>query len=405
MNLFKNKISLLSFLLLLSAVFSSCSRPSPQQEDVEKNNLQYVSCSFSTLRSHGDDTETPGTTDPNTDQDNYEDRIISLRVILFYRGTDRPFFNKKLERAEISSKAIVFSIKKDKPFDMYIIANEDSAQSDFVPFFRNSFTRTELETFRYAPVLTSVTDYGKGILMTACYKNLKLQRTEGKGSRVDPYILDLSAQNREQRPNIKGERKAVELMRNLAKVELILKDLVELMPSSTKENKSFQWAIPYGFHDYKPIVVKFKNYPATTTLFPISELTPSQERREEISETLGRGSFVNYSYVVVPTNWEDISVGGVRTLDYKLSFFVPEAFNSLTQEEKDKPQIVFEYYTNSMSGYEDPKIKSFPLQNGTTPTHYDYIVNQLSEKADWNIYRNRYYKIPVTLTGKGEIIF
>ncbi len=309
-------------------------------------------------------------------------------------------------------------MKAFTPFDMFVVANESFNTGwwgDHPLNFLDNSKFVDRETLQNAMVLPAYqntpSDYNK-FMMTAYYANVQFNSNwEGSGAITDPYKLDFTSYNKQQRPTLLGDRKSVELMRVAAKVEVVLKDIVEVDISKGLDKKEYKWILPYGFTTNEEFMVYVHNTPKRCTLFPKAKLT-DPTTFEEVTGLyyyISPGGSGGFSFVLREENVvetqviDENSVGGIITADYKVSFYVPEYLTSDQLAEDKRPRLSFKYSYDE-NYVEKEKEVFLPIQNGATPTHYDYIIKDLPVKADWNIYRNRVYRINLKLTGKDIIV-
>lgn len=370
----------------------------------------FVALQFESLRAHGDDAEENGTTTPNTDIEHKEDAIKELRVILYPTGVDTPVFNQKFAEQELSSQRVVFKLKDFKHYDFYFIANESASnQSDTdLAFLKsNTLNRRQLEEFSNVKIeslvhsnkqFTGKEDY---IMMTACYKNILLSKSlQGSGSASNPYIVDFTIPNKAQRPIIRSSsRQAVEMMRSLAKLELLFKGMVHIIPTGRKTYQ-YRWVLPYGFLDNTHLSIAVLNMPKSYTLFPKGFPTDIVQTGKVVNYTFDFSEAPEKENIVFPNNIREIPIGGVLRGDYKLTIYLPEYLTSSSLAYQERPGIQISYYTR-----DEPNMQTrfYPMQNSQTPTHYEQVLQALIDRPEWNVYRNRFYRITVEIQGRDFI--
>lgn len=406
MLIIRKSIFLLPFFVV--AWFTSCTHVGQEVEPTQQTT--YVTLNIGSLRSHGDDTEDPGFTNPNTDPEHNEDRIEELRMIAFPVGEANASLNLKFDAASIVNNRITFKVSEPRAYDIYLLANESASgqAATQLAFLQGAaVSRNELETTIAKVDMVGIVpeQMGSGVngtfMMTAVYKNVSFSRSlPGTGSQSDPHRIDLSAQNLQQRPQVHGtDRKSAEMMRSLAKLEITLKDIVEISPNGSG-GFSYDWILPYGYTPNSRLKVELLNMPKKYTLFPRPQLT-------DIS--LVGGAIQNYVFsfstapdpkaVILPPEVEP-SIGGILTADYKLYVYLPEYLAAKTLAENQKPGVKISYYEEGVAGVKD---RFYPIENDG-PTHYDNILEEPGIKDQysklWSVFRNRLYKMTVNVKGK-----
>ncbi len=402
--LIRKSILLLPF-LLFAWWFTSCSETKQGKELNPTQQPTYISLGVGTLRSHGEDTENPGTTNPNTDVDHREDLIKELRLILFPSGAANASLNIKFDATNITNNRITFRLEELRAYDIYIIANESaSGQSTSTLAFLASaaISRSAIETFSGVNMVGIVPEQmGSGVdglfMMTAVYKNVVFSRSlPGSGSLLNPYRINLHTHNTLQRPLIQGtNREAAEMMRSLAKMEITLKDIVEVVVDENG-NRTYNWILPWGYAPNSRLKVELLNMPKQYTLFPRAYLTDVAlvgKIQDYIFSFIGAPQEEN---VVLPPNIGDASIGGILTADYKLYIYLPEYLAPQTLAEQERPGVKISYY--SLDPFIGEKSSFYPIQNAGS-THYETVLMGLNHSADWSVFRNRLYKMKVNIKG------
>lgn len=390
------------FFSLLTIALLACNGISKKEIEQET----FVAFQFETLRAHGEDTESDELTTPNTDAQHSEDRVSELRVVLFPSGVNAPIFNHKFTANELLNDRVVFKLKEMKHYDFYFIANESASNqtvAELAFLSSPSLTRAELEEFSNVKINdlvqanTQFTGKGNNIMMTACYKQVLLSKSlSGAGIQSDPYIIDFTSFNRVQRPLIKSSsRKAAEMMRSLAKLEITFKNIVWVIPTGRKMY-CYKWALPYGFKDNSHLEVAILNIPQAYTLFPRNIHTDIAQVGKVQKYTFDFANAPDKANVVF-TKTSENSIGGILAGDYKLTVYLPEYLAKPTLAETERPGINISYYTQDA----DTKFnRLFPIQNGGKNTHYEELLKGLTDRPDWNVYRNRLYKVTVDIPGR-----
>lgn len=383
-----------------SLLFGASSCFTEKDKIQKQGNEFFVTMDVSTLRSHVEDVNHPGTTPPNTDVADGEDNLRSLRWILFPSPStdDTPAkFNHYFTPANLVANRYAFKMNAEDlgNYDMVFIANEPTGAGIGSP----TITRRQLRNVKVALENVSTSEVGSGksahFLMTAEYAGVPLTRDlVGSGTEHDPYKIDLTQQNKQQRPAVTGPRSAVELMRALAKMEITLKDIVQVEESANGQ-KSYSWVLPYGFQPNSALDITFKNMPNAYYLIPRKMLTdiPSQAHLYQFKFSQ---ALPDERYVVPLPPLEEPSIGGVRLTDYKIYVYLPEYIVPQGKQLVDQPGLQFEYKAQGVAAM---KSQFFPISNSGA-THYDYILNDVVH-GNYSIYRNRLYRVKVHITGKG----
>lgn len=339
--------------------------------------------------------------------------LKSLRIIIFPSGEEQPIVNELISNVR-TAQNIVFKLntltQRNALYDFYFIANEWTSHTQQ---FNTLFTRTEWESFRLPFQVRNSVDLELATqdpnMYTACYKGVPLSKNmPGTGAYEDPFQIDFTQWNREQRPNLPNlNRSSVELMAIAAKIEIILKDVV------TVQGSRYEWVLPYGFQDRDSYVLRdvrlqvhLDNVPAYFYLFPTSSLydgikgrVPLLPPKLAIVRNPREALPIWKRIVWIPEESSDQkSIGGIITAHIRYSVFVPEYLSSTSLPENSRPQITIGYYTQESSYTK--QYQSFVLQNPEGRTHYEHILQNLSERAPWNIYRSRLYKIEVNIGGR-----
>lgn len=398
----RKSIFLLPFLVFVGWV-TSCTK-AKQGLDPTQQHTAVISLGINSLRSHGEDTENPGFTDPNTDPSEREDVIKELRLILFPSGGANAAMNMKFDEAGIVNGRVTFRMSELRTYDVYLLANESaSGQSatDLAFLSQAGISRNQLESFANVKMVGITPEQvGSGVenyfMMTAVYKNVVFSRTlPGSGTQADPHRIDLQSQNVMQRPQIQGQdRQSAEMMRSLAKMEITLKDVVEVVVGEDG-SKTYSWILPYGYTPNSRLKVELLNMPAKYTLFPRKQLTNPAIVGAAQGYTFSFQGAPQEAYVVLPPNIDDASIGGILTADYRLYVYLPEYLASQTLPEQQRPGVKITYSEENVA---NPKSRFYPIRNAGA-THYDTVLGDLDHSKDWSVFRNRFYKMKVNIQG------
>lgn len=462
---------ILLFAVMNLFMFSSCRReePNPNPDALHTNSANgaagYVAFSFnlSTLRSADYYQDSKGIISdaPNKDTEDKEDHVEQIRVIIFDHaaGDDaKPIFNELYTLSSGTRKSVIkLSSNEVKPsMDFYFIANEDGLKpfsssdltkgetavynAEFLKALTSpTLTRSGLEQLKMLSPVYPVTGFGavvginretKLIPMTAVYKGVTINLSQLTGSSEDnPYQLDFSTFNTAQHGSSvqQTDRKAVELLRVLAKVEIIIKDVV-IAERNASGKLQYSWVFPYGSDVSNDFQFEIKDIPRYFSLFPIQNRVDYNNRQDLLTSStyykLNTNDFVfkdSYStpkgikldarpYVFnKPEADSELPIGGMVTCDFRLCYYVPEYLigtketNALPLGTKP-PALEINYKRTNETSYTS---QSFPFQNRKATESDNSIVigykdifgNNLPQK-DYNIYRNKWYKITLWINGR-----
>ncbi len=392
-------------LLLLSLVWGgavgcSPSGPSPSS-GVDTN---YISVGLS-LRSQEDNTNSL-----NKDLLDEEDKVHELRIMLF-QGGDLKYnlcYNvpggtgvSLAFNADPSVRKAIFKLPKPGMYDMVVIANEqaDASQGPSITSSLNGIAhRSQLNNIR----ITVPTIYQAGVLpniklrspMTAEYKNVDMTQV---GTQVTPAVISLPTPSH-----------GVELLRAMAKVELILKDMVEIAPAShnPKKYEIIGW-IGTGVFD-RVCTVQSINMPKTFFLMPQNLLTPDTEIASGVFNNIALPSAPDPKSVIDPVSIDDEpSIGGILTADYRLAFYVPEhlAKTGLATNQQPLLKFTYKYKTgdwwdphSTLSEKKADHVMKNPNLSAATK-YLDEIVSlhggSVVPSGEYSVYRNSCYRISV----------
>lgn len=393
---------LLLFLCLTASCRVDCS---------ELDTDTYVSVQFEILQGLSSDRPiTKESRTPGTDVDN---KLNELRVIIFPTGENRSVVNHLATAQECTNRRAAFLFNKKARYDFYFIANESASnqKSGALSFLRGEqVRRSDLESMKSVQMVNVASEVqnsglGSAIMMTALYKSVSVSTSlRGSGTQTDPYVVDFTAFNKIQRPNYAEiDRSKAELMRSLAKVELTLKGIVAIRtkPGATasKPQYDYSWALPYGYKDNSKLQIEILNMPKSYTLFPSSKLTDIANVGTLPPYQFSFNSKPDPKYVIRPDISEP-SIGGIYMGDYVITIYLPEYLAAKSLAESAQPGIKITYYE---AGVDAPKSRTYPFKNESASaqtTDYETILKDLPERADWNVYRNRLYRISANILGK-----
>ena len=388
-----------TLVLLLSLVWGGLVGCSSSQSSPNGNDENYLSVNLN-LRAQED-----GQNTLNKDLQDEEDKVHELRIMLFQggdlkynlcynvpggTGTDFTF------NGDPAVRRAVFRLPKPGVYDMVVIANErvDATQGPTITATLNGITRRDqLNDIR----IDMPTIYKAGTLpniklrspMTAEYKNVDMNHS---GTQATPYQIILPTPSR-----------GVELLRGMAKVELLLKDMIEVEELANNQKK-YSW-IGSGLFERVYTIESF-NMPKSFLLMPQNLLTPD-------AEVVSGALFNNISLpatpdprcVIEPASPEDPSIGGILTADYRLAFYIPEylAKTGLGADSQPLLKFTYKYWSNIW----DPsslteKTSNHPMQNPNLAVARQYLQEVVTlhggtvvATGEYSVYRNSCYRISV----------
>ena len=388
-----------TLVLILSLVWGGLVGCSSSQSSPNGNDENYLSVNLN-LRAQED-----GQNTLNKDLQDEEDKVHELRIMLFQggdlkynlcynvpggTGTDFTF------NGDPAVRRAVFRLPKPGVYDMVVIANEqvDPMQSPSITTKLNGIARRDqLDDIR----INMPTIYKAGTLpniklrspMTAEYKNVDMNHS---GTQATPYQIILPTPSH-----------GVELLRGMAKVELLLKDMIEVEELANNQKK-YSW-IGSGLFERVYTIESF-NMPKSFLLMPQNLLTPD-------AEVVSGALFNNISLpatpdprcVIEPASPEDPSIGGILTADYRLAFYIPEylAKTGLGADSQPLLKFTYKYWSNIW----DPsslteKTSNHPMQNPNLAVARQYLQEVVTlhggtvvTTGEYSVYRNSCYRISV----------
>lgn len=342
----------------------------------------------------------------NKDLQDEEDKVHELRIMLFQggdlkynlcynvpggTGTDLAF------NGDPSVRRAVFRLPKPGVYDMVVIANErvDDTQGSSITTKLNGIARREqLNDIR----INMPTIYKAGILpniklrspMTAEYKNVDMNHA---GTQTNPYQITLPTPSR-----------GVELLRGMAKVELLLKDMIEVEELPNNQKK-YSW-IGTGLFERLYTVQSF-NMPKSFSLMPQNLLTPDAEVASGVLfNNIPLPATPDPKCVIEPASPEDPSIGGIQTADYRLAFYIPEylAKSGLEKEQQPSLRFIYKYWHDVWNPSSNliEKNSDHPIKNTNLPAARKYLQEVVGlhggsviTTGDYSVYRNSCYRISV----------
>lgn len=388
--------TLLTIGMLLT--LASCVRQDCNEELIGDGQGLYFSLQFRVRKAHNQNlrAQEDGVYSINTDKTDKEDYVKELRVILL-QGDEvkKNFYFSALDPDSHSAyklttghNKVSFKLEEEEMdiYDMMVIANESSLQTsegeDLSKILSAVTKRDEIKSI----VLDTYGIEGRSssslyIPMTAEYSDVNMRKG---GSKDSPLKLQLPTPT-----------KGVELLRVLAKVELIIKDCVE---ATRRIDGEFDcsWIGPWGFDRVVTINVEKASY--DTPLFPANQYSSLETSSDETAVTLSQ--VVDESSVIGLDNLpDDGSIGGVYLLDYRVRFYLPERLVAEAQEadQATEMKITWNYYPNPWDSSKKEKHTnqvSFVRQNEKAD---DYLTTSASfAPSDKSVYRNSCYRITIS---------
>lgn len=340
----------------------------------------------------------------NKDLQDEEDKVHELRIMLFQggdlkynlcynvpggTGTDFTF------NGDPTVRRAVFKLPKPGVYDMVVIANErvDDTQGPSITTQLNAIARREqLNNIR----IDMPTIYKAGTLpniklrspMTAEYKNVDMNHS---GTQTSPYRIVLPTDSH-----------GVELLRTMAKVEILLEDMIEVEELPNNQKK-YSWIAPWRYD--RIYTVQSLNMPKSFPLMPQNQFTPDTEIVSgAIFNDITLPSIPD-SRCVIEFPAEDPSIGGVVMANYRLAFYVPEYLAKTGLADASKPLLKFTYKywddawnPNTLA----EKTSNHPMKNLNLPAARKYLQEVVDlhggtviTTGDYSVYRNSCYRISV----------
>ncbi len=341
----------------------------------------------------------------NKDLQDEEDKVHELRIMLFQggdlkynlcynvpggTGTDFTF------NGDPAVRRAVFRLPKPGVYDMVVIANEhvNTTEGPTITSKLNAIVRRdELNSIR----ISTPTLYQAGTLpniklrspMTAEYKNVDMNHS---GTQATPYQIILPTPTH-----------GVELLRCMAKVELLLKDMIEVEELANNQKK-YSW-IGTGLFERLYTVQSF-NMPKTFSLMPQNKFTPDAE---VVSGVLFNDILLPStpdSRCVIEFPAEDPSIGGIQTADYRLAFYIPEylAKTGLAEGKQPSLRFIYKYWHDVWDPSSNliEKISDHPIKNTNLAAAQKYLQEVVTlhggtmvTTGAYSVYRNSCYRISV----------
>lgn len=387
--------TLLTIGMLLT--LASCVRQGCNEELIGDGQGLYFSLQFRVRKAHNQNlrAQEDGVYSINTDKTDKEDYVKELRVILLQgEEVKKNFYFRALDpdshspyKLTTGHNEVSFKLEEEEMgiYDMMVIANESSLRTStsktLSSILSAATTRDEIKSI-------ALNTYGIErwnssslyIPMTAEYSAVDMRKG---GSKDSPLKLQLPTPT-----------KGVELLRVLAKVELIIKECIE---ATRRSDGKFDcsWIGPWGFD--RVVTIDLDKVSAETPLFPTNQYSSLETSSDETAVTLSQ--VVDASSVIGLDDLpDDGSIGGVYLLDYRVRFYLPERLVAQGQEAEQATEmkIKWNYYPDpwdSTKKEEHTNKVSFGRQNEEAD---DYLTTSVTfAPSDKSVYRNSCYRISI----------
>lgn len=387
--------TLLTLGILLS--LASCVRQDCNEELIGDGQELYFSLRFRVRKAHNQNlrAQEDGVYSINTDKIDKEDYVKELRVILL-QGDEvkKNFYFRALDPDSHSPNKLTtgynevsFKLEEDEMdiYDMMVIANESSLRtsegkdlSKILPAVtkRDEIKSIVLNTYG----IESRSSSSFYIPMTAEYSAVDMRKG---GSKDIPLKLQLPTPT-----------KGVELLRILAKVELIIKDCVE---ATRRRDGKFDcsWIGPWGFD--RVVTIDLDKASADTPLFPANQYSSLETSSDATAIRLNQ-EVEESSVVGLDDLPDDGSIGGVYLLDYRVRFYLPERLVAEAQEadQATEMKITWNYYPNPWD-FKEKKEHTTTSSFSNNERADDYLTTSATfDPSDKSVYRNSCYRIAIT---------
>lgn len=388
-------ITLLTIGMLLS--LASCVRQDCDEALIGDGQGLYFSLQFGLREAHNQNlrAQEDGVYSINTDQTDKEDYVKELRIILlqgdevkknfYFRALDPD--SHSLNKLTTGHNEVSFKLEEEEMgiYDMMVIANESSLRTStrkkLSTILSKIKTRDEIKSIVLDTyVIESRRSSSFYIPMTAEYSDVDMQKG---GSKDRPIKLQLPTPT-----------KGVELLRILAKVELIIKDCVEATRRSDGKYDC-SWIGPWGFD--RVVTIYLDKVSAETPLFPANQYSSLETYSGETAVTLSR--LVDESSVVGLDDLpKDDPIGGAYLLDYRVRFYLPERLVAQGQEDEQATvmKIKWNYYPDPWN-YKEKKEHTTTSSFSNNERADDYLTTSATfDPSDKSVYRNSSYRIAIT---------
>ena len=381
--------------MLLS--LASCVRQDCDEALIGDGQGLYFSLQFGLREAHNQNlrAQEDGVYSINTDQTDKEDYVKELRIILlqgdevkknfYFRALDPD--SHSLNKLTTGHNEVSFKLEEEEMgiYDMMVIANESSLRTStrkkLSTILSKIKTRDEIKSIVLDTyVIESRRSSSFYIPMTAEYSDVDMQKG---GSKDRPIKLQLPTPT-----------KGVELLRILAKVELIIKDCVEATRRSDGKYDC-SWIGPWGFD--RVVTIYLDKVSAETPLFPANQYSSLETYSGETAVSLSR--VVDESSVVGLDNLpKDDPIGGAYLLDYRVRFYLPERLVAQGQEDEQATvmKIKWNYYPDPWD-FREKKEHTTTSSFSNNERADDYLTPSATfDPSDKSVYRNSSYRIAIT---------
>lgn len=388
-------ITLLTIGMLLS--LASCVRQDCDEALIGDGQGLYFSLQFGLREAHNQNlrAQEDGVYSINTDQTDKEDYVKELRIILlqgdevkknfYFRALDPD--SHSLNKLTTGHNEVSFKLEEEEMgiYDMMVIANESSLRTStrkkLSTILSKIKTRDEIKSIVLDTyVIESRRSSSFYIPMTAEYSDVDMQKG---GSKDRPIKLQLPTPT-----------KGVELLRILAKVELIIKDCVEATRRSDGKYDC-SWIGPWGFD--RVVTIYLDKVSAETPLFPANQYSSLETYSGETAVSLSR--VVDESSVVGLDNLpKDDPIGGAYLLDYRVRFYLPERLVAQGQEDEQATvmKIKWNYYPDPWN-FREKKEHTTTSSFSNNERADDYLTTSATfDPSDKSVYRNSCYRIGIS---------
>lgn len=381
--------------MLLS--LASCVRQDCDEALIGDGQGLYFSLQFGLREAHNQNlrAQEDGVYSINTDQTDKEDYVKELRIILlqgdevkknfYFRALDPD--SHSLNKLTTGHNEVSFKLEEEEMgiYDMMVIANESSLRTStrkkLSTILSKIKTRDEIKSIVLDTyVIESRRSSSFYIPMTAEYSDVDMQKG---GSKDRPLKLQLPTPT-----------KGVELLRILAKVELIIKDCVEATRRSDGKYDC-SWIGPWGFD--RVVTIYLDKVSAETPLFPANQYSSLETYSGETAVSLSR--VVDESSVVGLDNLpKDDPIGGAYLLDYRVHFYLPERLVAQGQEDEQATvmKIKWNYYPDPWD-FREKKEHTTTSSFSNNERADDYLTTSATfDPSDKSVYRNSCYRIGIS---------
>ncbi|WP_281673386.1 hypothetical protein [Porphyromonas asaccharolytica] len=394
-----NRLQIYTTLLTIGMLLTlaSCVRQDCNEELIGDGQELYFSLRFRERKAHNQNlrAQEDGVYSINTDQIDKEDYVTELRIILlqgdevkknfYFRGLDPDSHSPN--KLTTGYNEVSFKLEEDEMdiYDMMVIANESSLKTsegkDLSRILSVVTTREEMKSIvlnTYGIERWSSSSFH--IPMTAEYSAVDMRKG---GSKDSPLKLQLPTPT-----------KGIELLRILAKVELIIKDCVE---ATRRRDGKFDcsWIGPWGFD--RVVTIDLDKASADTPLFPANQYSSLETSSDATAIRLNQ-EVEESSVVGLDDLPDDGSIGGVYLLDYRVRFYLPERLVAEAQEadQATEMKITWNYYPNPWD-FKEKKEHTTTSSFSNNERADDYLTTSATfEPSGKSVYRNSVYRVAIT---------